>query len=241
MGRIVSPVETRQDWSRRVAALVGRQVAYYRTRIAVFTGPGPDLQQQVIEPMTLQELSDRCTKLGYPIARSVISKLEKGHRQTVTVDEVQILAAALHVPPVLLLFPLGQAQQVEVLPDVVVHPWDAIRWYSGELPATSDSPDFAGRDAPLTLFSLHHHLVDEWNADQAAFAEAVREVREAKTPEARRDAEENVAYRRELAAGARGYLLRIRGTMHGLGYLPPELPPDIARALGEEAGSDGPR
>lgn len=219
-----------------MAALVGEQIAYYRTRQAVFTAP--DLEQRVIPPLTLQELSDRCTELGYPIARSVLSKLEKGHRQTITVDEVQVLAAALHVPPVLLLFPLARSQAVEVLPGLEVHPWDAIRWYTGELPMRPGAPDYAGRDGPITLFGLHHHLVLDWPREQERLAAAIRDLRAAKTPEEQREAQDEVEYRREAAEGIS--LRAIRTTMRTLGFLPPELPADIARAIGEEA-PDGSR
>lgn len=224
-------METRPEWSRQVAARVGEQVAYYRNRQAVFTAP--DLEQRVKPPMTLQELSDRCSELGYPIARSVLSKLEKGHRQSVTVDELLVLAAALHVPPALLLFPLGRSQTAEPLPGYSVHPMDAIRWLSGDLPLTGDGPDYSGRDQPLTLYSLHRYEVEEWPQHQQRLSAATAELRSARTPKEQRDARMWAEQARESADGR--HLKALREAMRQLGYLPPPLPPEIARTIGEEA------
>lgn len=209
---------------------MGAQVAYYRNRQAVFTAP--DLEQRVKPPMTLQDLSDRCSELGYPIARSVLSKLEKGHRHSVSVDEVLVLAAALHVPPALLLFPLGQSQTAEPLPGYRVHPMDAIRWLTGELPLTSEGPDYSGRDQPLTLYSLHRHEVDAWEDHQERLARAMEKLRAAKSPAQQREAQKWVESAQEVAGGRT--LKSLRYAMRTLGYLPPPLPPEIARMLGEE-------
>jgi transcriptional regulator with XRE-family HTH domain len=243
-------METRHDWSLRVAARVGEQVAYYRTHQAVFTTKDDDWTsdkgppgQRVKPPMTLQELSDRCTGLGYPIARSVLSKLEKGHRHSVSVDEVLVLAAALHVPPALLLFPLGRSQTAEPLPGYRVHPMDAIRWLTGELPLTSEGPDYSGRDQPLTLYSLHAHEVERWQerrgVNQRVLARAMDELRSAKTPRQQRAAQIEAEDARNELDGH--HLKSLRYAMRQLGYLPPPLPSEVAQALGEEADDNGPR
>jgi transcriptional regulator with XRE-family HTH domain len=46
--------------------------------------------------MTLQDVSDRLTELGRPIARSGLSKIESGHRR-VDVDDLVAIANALGV------------------------------------------------------------------------------------------------------------------------------------------------
>lgn len=90
--------------------------------------------------MTAVALSARCAELGLPLDRNVIAKLENGHRNSVTVDEVLVLAAALRVPPSHLLFGVGGAE-AEVLPGKRVPAWRAAEWLSdrdGDLDAEYD-------------------------------------------------------------------------------------------------------
>ena len=61
-------------------------------------------------------LSARCGELGLPIDRNVIAKLENGHRNSVTVDEVCVLAAALGVPRSCCCSASGTEETAEVLP-----------------------------------------------------------------------------------------------------------------------------
>lgn len=105
------------SWATESAARIGERVAYYRGRVKI----------------SAQELADRCAGLGMPsISRVVITKLENGRRETVSTAELQVLASALGVPPVLLLFPLGQQEQAEVLPGRFEDPLDAMAWFAGE-------------------------------------------------------------------------------------------------------------
>ena len=104
---------------------------------------------------TAQQISDRCGELGYPLTRTVIAKLESGHRgDTLTVPELLVIAAALEIPPALLLFPEfpdgrkapglpdqpppdPQPRQVKLLPDRESTGYEAVKWLVGErtLPA----------------------------------------------------------------------------------------------------------
>jgi hypothetical protein len=55
---------------------------------------------------TAKWLSDRTDELGYRVSPTVIAKLDSGHRGDVlSVAELLIIAAALDVPPVAVLFP----------------------------------------------------------------------------------------------------------------------------------------
>ncbi len=49
--------------------------------------------------ISARELAERCTALGWPIGRSIISKLETGARQGVELCEAEVLATALGVDP----------------------------------------------------------------------------------------------------------------------------------------------
>lgn len=63
--------------------------------------------------MSQTELCRRCDELGYPIVRNTVVGLETGRREGITVHELVILAAALLVDPVELLFPcLRQTRHV---------------------------------------------------------------------------------------------------------------------------------
>ena len=55
--------------------------------------------------LTGQQLADDTEQLGYPITRSQIANYESGRKQSLDVAELLLLAAALGVPPVALLFP----------------------------------------------------------------------------------------------------------------------------------------
>lgn len=86
-------------------------------------------------------LSDRTAELGYRISPTVIAKLDSGHRGDVLgVAELLILAAALDVPPLVLLYPDLPSGQVEIIPGRVATSFDAYLWTAGEAPSiTTDS------------------------------------------------------------------------------------------------------
>jgi len=123
-------MERGNEWSVRVAAAVGRRVAHFRKQ-ADLTGV---------------MLSARCAELGLPLDRNVLAKLENGHRRSVTVDEVFVLAAALGVAPALLLFGVGAEATVEALPERQVPPFRAVQWFGGEGPVPEP-----GSEAHLAL------------------------------------------------------------------------------------------
>lgn len=79
-----------------------------------------------------QWLSDRTDELGHRVSRSTISDLETGRRARLEVAELLVLAAALDVPPLLLLYPEVPDGEVEVLPGMFVSSEEAIQWACGE-------------------------------------------------------------------------------------------------------------
>jgi transcriptional regulator with XRE-family HTH domain len=81
--------------------------------------------------MSAQELSDRCSELGYPVARNTITNLENGRKEVVSVQEVDVLARALNIPPVMLLYPIGLDDRVDVLPGAGRELFEAIQWFAG--------------------------------------------------------------------------------------------------------------
>lgn len=76
-------------------------------------------------------LSEKTEQAGMKVSRSAISELESGKRRSISVAELLILAAALEVPPALLLFPNYPHGHVEPLPDVTTTSFDAVQWLDG--------------------------------------------------------------------------------------------------------------
>jgi hypothetical protein len=88
-----------------------------------------------------QWLSDRTAELGYRVSRAVISDLETGRRRYLTTAELSVIAAALDVAPVALLYPGPYDEAVEALPDVTIPKRWAVQWFSGSFGAITDSSD----------------------------------------------------------------------------------------------------
>ncbi len=94
-----------------------------------------------------RELSEQTAELGYRISSTIIAKLDSGHRGAVlNMSELLVLAAALDIPPILLLFgdsyPGGE---VEYLPGRKASTFQAAQWFSGESPLPA-GPD--GKASP---------------------------------------------------------------------------------------------
>ena len=78
-------------------------------------------------------LSDETAALGYRVSPTVIAKLDSGHRGSVLgVAELLVLAAALEIPPIALLFPDLPDGEVWLLPETSTSSETAMRWFSGE-------------------------------------------------------------------------------------------------------------
>lgn len=142
------------DWNQRIARRVGREVARARDQLVDDRG----------RRLSAQALADRCSELGHPLDRSVIAKLEKGIRQTVSVADLLVLAKALELPPLALVFPVGYEGETEVLPGRNEHPVTALRWASGEgvLPARgADDRSAQAQWYKTALFKIRHLLKAE--------------------------------------------------------------------------------
>ncbi|MCU1647577.1 MAG: putative DNA-binding protein [Nocardia sp.] len=94
-----------------------------------------------------QWLSDRTAELGYRVTRATISDLEVGRRTRLEVTQLLVLARALDVPPILLLFPDVPDGPVAYLPGEIDQSIRAIEWFVGEnLP-----PSAPGNTLPMQL------------------------------------------------------------------------------------------
>jgi transcriptional regulator with XRE-family HTH domain len=135
-------MDQQPSWPVRQAQEIGQRIEHFRTKAG----------------MSARQLASRCAELGMPsISRTVITKLENGRREAVSTAELQVLAAALEMPPVLLLFPLGHQATSEVLPGRAADPWSAIQWFTGysDDPADAAAPPPMGTQSPLILWDEH--------------------------------------------------------------------------------------
>jgi transcriptional regulator with XRE-family HTH domain len=216
-------VEHAKDWPKSVAKQVGQRVAYFRARAKDERG----------RKLTAQGLSDRCKALGLELGRPTIAKLEKGLRETITVGEVQVLAAALHVSPIQLLFPLGAGTEtVQMLPGLPIDTLDAISWFTGRA-VLIPGPDGlrvarAADPADLDLYTAHRELVDWWPPGQGQVSSAI--WASSMTPE------EEKRWREFVISEQR--LREIRALMRERGLTLPPLRPDMAWIDGQ-VGADG--
>ena len=199
--------------------------------------------------MTAQGLADRCAELGHPLDRSVIAKLEKGHRLTVTVADLVVLAKALDVPTPLLLYPLGAAETVEVLPGVFRATWDTVKWFtgsrafpsvmSGERPTDpfcgtdEDNQAYATGSTSLLFHGQHDGRVTDWLWERGRVDVIEGALRKASTDEDRKAHQENLDnVQKRLVELERG-LVEFRRQMRKSRIVPPSLPAVLVPMLGE--------
>lgn len=102
------------DWQKEMTDRIGQQVQALRGK------------------RTALWLSDRTEKLGMKISRSALSELENGKRKSISLAEFFVLAAALDVSPVALLFPEYPDGVVEFLPGIETSSFQASNWISGD-------------------------------------------------------------------------------------------------------------
>lgn len=197
-----------------MAADIGKRVAVHRNKAG----------------MTVQALADRCAELGLSLDRTVITKLEKGRRQSITVPEVLVLARALRVSPLVLIFPISRADVTEVLPGRDMPPFQAALWFSGERPW----PDGSEAEADAWWSGSFAVIAERQHAE---LLQAHREdLRRAGSY--RRTASDGAANPAELQGAASMYereaadierrLRGVRKAMRDRGFIPPELPAHLA-------------
>lgn len=135
----------------RPSEIIGEQVALARHRRRWTQS---DLAEAVQE-------HDPDSNLG----RGAIAKIESGVRR-VSIDEMLLLAAAVNVPPAMLLVPLGSDDVVEVTPRSQIHPGLALNWIIGDEALVASSRKVINRgdwwagSAPLRLHRQFRKLLE---------------------------------------------------------------------------------
>lgn len=102
------------EWQKEMTDRIGKQVEELRGE------------------MTALKLSELTEKLGMKISRSALSDLENGKRKSISLAEFLILAAALEVPPIFLLWPDYPDGLTEFLPGLATRSFEAANWFGGE-------------------------------------------------------------------------------------------------------------
>jgi transcriptional regulator with XRE-family HTH domain len=123
---------------------INREAKAFETTLASWFAFAVRTRRNALK-LTASELSRRTAELGYPITRGAISKIETEVRSgKIDVAEVLVLAAALDIPPVLMLFPNFSTDGAhQVLPGVSVRNEDAVRWLAGRI-------SFPQREEPVS-------------------------------------------------------------------------------------------
>ena len=171
--------------------------------------------------MSAQRLADRTHELGHHLTRSTIAGMEAGRRGTVTVADLLVLAVALDVSPVALVFPVGYEQHTEYLPDQQIETLTGAEWWSGlgQPVAIADRVAFAGNSQALVFARMHRAWLRRWESDRSRATDAIDgATREFFVRSADADLENLKASRDRM--GVAGYLL-------------PQLEPHQQSALGE--------
>lgn len=108
--------EDAKRWQEATAARIGSAVQEQRKRVG----------------MSVPQLAERTRELGYPMHRVAIGKIESGNRLgKLDTSELLVLAKALGVEPLSLLYPDMIDGEVEVTPGVSTASVDAVKWFCG--------------------------------------------------------------------------------------------------------------
>jgi transcriptional regulator with XRE-family HTH domain len=82
--------------------------------------------------ISAQQLSDITVDLGYPVSRNTLTNYENGRKQSLDVVELIVLAMALEVPPIMLLYGGHPDDPIEVTPGHEIPTVGALAWFSGD-------------------------------------------------------------------------------------------------------------
>lgn len=150
-----------RPWPSELTQITGRQVQRYRKE----------------KGLTADQLAAEVTAAGLRYTRAQVTNLEAGRRDTATIGELLVFGHVLNVPPVVLVFPVGEVAELEVLPDDVRETWEALRWFTGEPPQTFSSREqleaWRAASEPLRLNRQHQRLLDELRESDRREAQAL--------------------------------------------------------------------
>ena len=171
------------------------------------------------------DLAGELARVGWKVDRAQLARIESGDRG-IALDEAIMIAWALALPPALVYLPLGEASDVAIAPDVVVHPSLARKWVTGREPAAT-SDQFA-------------RLPGEWKADMTTWwihdrlsvaTEAVWDAESALRAAEYVDEPSRIIEARSGHVNALKALIDVLDDMRSDGLLPPEIHENTAEAM----------
>ncbi|EYT53522.1 helix-turn-helix domain-containing protein [Kocuria sp. UCD-OTCP] len=185
-------------WATTTTHRIGKNIAAVRKR----------------KNMTAQTLADRCTELGVAMKRTSIANLENERRDSVTVTDLIVIAAALDVPPVTLIYPTAQAgEPIEMVGGTTATTFDALSWFSGTAALT---PGEADEDVAL---------IQNLQGIRSAESQARRYLRQGENEYTDDEFRETMA---RHAVAALGHALPYRSVCERLLTTPLPIPDDLA-------------
>ncbi|MYV98382.1 helix-turn-helix transcriptional regulator [Streptomyces sp. SID3343] len=202
---------TNDEWVAGIAALLGAQVRRYRKE----------------RGMTTQQLAETCAALGADVPASVIGNVETGRRASFGVAELLVVAKALDLAPVNLLFPLGRQETVQVLPDSEVPVWDAVTWFTDETPLAQAAPEGSPR-AIVDAFRVHADAVTTACTSQRLLGEHQRKAATTLNAARRADHVRSADQFGEMLLQDAQALRALRADMRTRDLFPPALPEGLA-------------
>ncbi|MFJ2186409.1 helix-turn-helix domain-containing protein [Kitasatospora sp. NPDC087861] len=108
--------EDAPDWPERITKDVIRAITRRRQDLG----------------LSAQDVADETGDLGYEVPRNVIANWESGRRKTITIPELIVVAEALDIAPVELLFSPALGGWVDYLPEMPSDRWSALTHFTGE-------------------------------------------------------------------------------------------------------------
>lgn len=157
---------TQKGWAVEVSKTIGRNIKGAR---------------RAAGKMSAQDLADRCAELGHPIQRDVISNLENGRRASVPITDLIVLAEALRLPALSLIFdPATAGAEIERLPGRKCYAWEAAEDFAGIRPEgfgrdrRLDASEFSAWKKAELLHDLGKY--EEIAFERAADANAIQET-----------------------------------------------------------------
>jgi transcriptional regulator with XRE-family HTH domain len=96
-------------------------------------------QARTREGMSAQDVADATQELGYALSRDKIANYESGRKQGLDIAEFLVIAAALRMPPISLLFDGPPDEPVQVLPGDNATMADGLAWLSADTNIAEDA------------------------------------------------------------------------------------------------------
>lgn len=183
---------TQIDWAEEYTAGIADEIKRRRT----------------VNKQSAQWLSDRTAELGHRVGRSRISDLEAKRRKRMDITELIVLAEALRIPPVELLFPGLVTGQTEFLPGQTTMTWHALRHFTGETP-------FPGVTAMTDQPEYHLSLMRQLDYSGRRYLDLLDELDQAR----KTGDEANIERVQTRIAELRDYERLLKQTLHKAGYI----------------------